>query len=315
MVEATSVEGRVQVENANRDKPVSEKMGDPDMGRSAVQPSPNQVATPGQILQRTESASATREDRHTDPEAGTVGSPTKSLLPSSDPGLAEPKASERQQEFGTLSGSSVRNRIEEAYIQVSLSEGVDSFIVGQTGEEDTGPLGQGQDLASSEISMAPLESYAGHNLDMQLVQKIPEPINGDMTAAEKLATARMKEFCARILKSLAPPLLREVESMSSLRAAAEPFTPRRSTRFNTPASRSGKAPRKASAAESALLKALGVSVDCLSADEDAIKELKQLFDSPLRDRQLHVLAAIFGKTMPARDEILHAGSVEISVSA
>jgi hypothetical protein len=53
----------------------------------------------------------------------------------------------------------------------------------------------------------------------------------------------------------------------------------------------------------------------LSADKDAIKELKQLFDSPLRDRQLHVLAAIFGKTMPARDEILHAGSVEISVSA
>jgi hypothetical protein len=198
---------------------------------------------------------------------------------------------------------------------VSLSEGVDSFIVGRTGEEDTGPLGQEQDLASSETSTAPLESYAGHNLDMQLVQKIPEPINGDMTAAEKLATARMKEFGARILKSLAPPLLREVESMSSLRAAAEPFTPRRSTRFSTPASRSGKAPRKASAAESALLKALGVSVDCLSADKDAIKELKQLFDSPLRDRQLHVLAAIFGKTMPARDETLHAGSVEISVSA
>jgi hypothetical protein len=107
--------------------------------------------------------------------------------------------------------------------------------------------------ASSELSLAPLESYAGHNLDMELVQKIPEPINGDMTAAEKLATMRMKELCARILKSLAPPLLREVESMSSLRAAAEPFTPRRSSRFSTPASRPGKATRKASAAESALL--------------------------------------------------------------
>jgi hypothetical protein len=150
---------------------------------------------------------------------------------------------------------------------------------------------------------------------MQLVQKIPEPVNGDMTAAEKLATARMKEFCARILKSLALPLLREVESVSSLRAAAEPFTPRRSSRFSTPASRPGKASRKASAAESALLKALGVSADSLSVDEDAVKELKQLFDSPLRDRQLHVLAAIFGKTMPLRDEILHTGSVEVSVSA
>jgi hypothetical protein len=109
---------------------------------------------------------------------------------------------------------------------------------------------------------------------MQFVRKIPESINGDMTAAEKLVMARMKEFCVRILKSLAPPLLREVESASSLRVAAEPFTPRRSTRFSTPASRSGKAPKKASATESALLKALGVSVDSLTADEDAVKELK-----------------------------------------
>jgi hypothetical protein len=126
-----------------------------------------------------------------------------------------------------------------------------------------------------------------------------------MTAAEKLAMARMKELCARILKSLAPPLLWEVESVSSLRAAAEPFTSRRSSRFSTPASRPGKASREVSAAESALLKALGVSADSLSVDEDTVKELKQLFDSPLRDRQLHVLAAIFGKTMPARDDILH----------
>jgi hypothetical protein len=55
-------------------------------------------------------------------------------------------------------------------------------------------------------------------------------------------------------------------------------------------------------------KALGVSVD-------AVKELKKLFDSPLRDRKLHVLAAIFGKTMPACNEILQVGSMEISVSA
>jgi hypothetical protein len=65
----------------------------------------------------------------------------------------------------------------------------------------------------------------------------------------------------------------------------------------------------------ALLKALGFSPDHLTADDEVIKELKQLFDSPLRDRQLHVLAAIFGKTMPARQEIQCMGSVEISVSA
>jgi hypothetical protein len=65
----------------------------------------------------------------------------------------------------------------------------------------------------------------------------------------------------------------------------------------------------------ALLKALGVSPMNLTADEDVILELKQLFDSPIRDRQLHVLAAIFGKTMPSRTEILNAGLVEISISA
>jgi hypothetical protein len=155
-------------------------------------------------------------------------------------------------------------------------------------------------------------------LDLQLVQKIPTGADNSMSEAERLAMARMKSFYARILKSLAPPLLREVESASSLRAEAEPFTPRRSTRFATPARHTIKAPKKTtSAAESALLKALGISVDSLSADDDSIKELKQLFDSPLRDRQLHVLAAIFGKTMPPRSEIqrMGPGSVEISVSA
>jgi hypothetical protein len=154
-------------------------------------------------------------------------------------------------------------------------------------------------------------------LDLQLVQKIPTGADNSMSEAERLAMARMKSFCARILKSLAPPLLREVESASSLRAEAEPFTPRRSTRFAMPARHSIKAPKKTSTTESALLKALGISVDSLSADDDSIKELKQLFDSPLRDRQLHVLAAIFGKTMPPRSEIqrMGPGSVEISVSA
>jgi hypothetical protein len=57
------------------------------------------------------------------------------------------------------------------------------------------------------------------------------------------------------------------------------------------------------------------SPENLTADEDAIMELKQLFDSPLRERQLHVLAAIYGKTMPSRTEILSSGSMEISVSA
>jgi hypothetical protein len=126
---------------------------------------------------------------------------------------------------------------------------------------------------------------------------------------------RMKNFCARILKTLAPPLLREVEFASMLRAAAEPFTPRRSSRFTATSTPVSRAPKKTTAAEAALLKALGVSPDNLAADDEAIKDLKLLFDSPLRDRQIHVLVAIFGKTVLARDEILRTGSVEISVSS
>jgi hypothetical protein len=127
----------------------------------------------------------------------------------------------------------------------------------------------------------------------------------------------MKAFCSRILKALAPPLLQEVESASTLRADAEPFTPRRSSRFSASSSAraTGKASRKASAAESALLKALGINVEDLAAKAEVIQEFKDFFDSPLRERHVHVLAAIFGKTMPSRNEILDMGSTEVCVSA
>jgi hypothetical protein len=60
---------------------------------------------------------------------------------------------------------------------------------------------------------------------------------------------------------------------------------------------------------------LGVSPENLKVDKDVISELKQMFGSPIRNQPLHVLAVIFGKTMPSRTEILNAGSVEISISA
>jgi hypothetical protein len=141
MVEATLVEGRAQAEKADRENSVSEKVVDPKVVGTAAQPSPNHAATPVQILRRSELATAAMVDKHTDPEVETVGSPVRTLLPSSDPGPVDHKDTERQQELGTPSRSSVRNRIEEAYIQVSLSEGVDSFILGRLGAEDSGPLG------------------------------------------------------------------------------------------------------------------------------------------------------------------------------
>jgi hypothetical protein len=122
-------------------------------------------------------------------------------------------------------------------------------------------------------------------------------------------------FCSQILKILAPPLLQEVESAASLHASAEPFTPRRSTRFSTPTRPPSKQVKKASVAENALLKVLGLRAENLSAGKDAIQELKEFFDSPIRDPQLHVLAAIFGKMMSAKDDLASRGAMEISVSA
>ncbi|KAM0834673.1 hypothetical protein ACQ4PT_063446 [Festuca glaucescens] len=106
-----------------------------------------------------------------------------------------------------------------------------------------------------------------------------------MHGMENEATARIKTFCANIIKALAPPLLREVESANRLRAEAEPFTPRRVTRRSstttTPAPLADKPVKKASAAETVLLKALGITpADLVVSDEDLLA-FKRMFDSPV----------------------------------
>jgi hypothetical protein len=59
------------------------------------------------------------------------------------------------------------------------------------------------------------------------------------------------------------------------------------------------------AAESVLLKALRITPVELSVDDDALQEFQGLFDSPLRDQHLKVLAAVFGKTMLPRNKLMH----------
>lgn len=60
-----------------------------------------------------------------------------------------------------------------------------------------------------------------------------------------------------------------------------------------------------------LLRALGLALEDLIADEEAIQELKDLFDSPLREQHVRVIAALFGKTVPMHDvEASSARSVE-----
>jgi N-acyl-L-homoserine lactone synthetase len=132
-----------------------------------------------------------------------------------------------------------------------------------------------------------------------------------MSDAEVIALGRMKSFCTRILKALAPPLLREVQA-SSLRPEAEPFNPRRSVRFATPMATSSKQLKKPSAAETVLLKALGITLADLSV-ENALSEFHQFFDSPVREPHLQVLASIFGKTMPARGDLLRQETMEVDV--
>jgi hypothetical protein len=136
----------------------------------------------------------------------------------------------------------------------------------------------------------------------------PQP---EAMVTEDMVLGRMKQFCARILKTLAPPLLKEVQSNTRLRPEAEPFTPRRSTRFATLLRTTAtKQTKKASAAEAVLLKALGISPTELAVDETALLEFRQFFDSLIREQHLRVLAAIFGKTLPARQELLQAAVLE-----
>jgi hypothetical protein len=57
--------------------------------------------------------------------------------------------------------------------------------------------------------------------------------------------------------------------------------------------------KKASAAENALLKALGICPENLSVCEEDLARFRGIFDSPVSDSHLRVLASIFGKELPA----------------
>lgn len=119
-----------------------------------------------------------------------------------------------------------------------------------------------------------------------------------MTCQEAVAFAKLKSFCANIVKRLAPPLLKEVQA-SALRTEAEPFTPRRSTRATK---RSTTATvTKATLAENVLLRALGLVPADLVPHEEDVQELKELFDTPLRDQHVRIIAALFGKPVPSFD--------------
>jgi hypothetical protein len=88
-----------------------------------------------------------------------------------------------------------------------------------------GPTAEPKSLLAASVEV---------NSAMQSILQGPTPArvsNPSISDEEVIALGRMKSFCAKILKALAPPLLKEVQVASSLRPDAEPFTPRRSARF------------------------------------------------------------------------------------
>lgn len=123
--------------------------------------------------------------------------------------------------------------------------------------------------------------------------------NYGMTPQEAVAYHKLKSFCSNIIKKLAPPLLKEVQA-TSLRPEAEPYTPRRNTRAAKKAIPNGAT--KATPAESVLLRTLGIVPGDLVVDDAVVEELQNLFDSPLREQHVRVIAALIGKSLPGMTE-------------
>lgn len=63
-----------------------------------------------------------------------------------------------------------------------------------------------------------------------------------------------------------------------------------------------------------LLHALGMVPEDLVVDDGVVHELKALFDSPLREQHVRIIAALFGKTIPSAEELDASNSVMISVN-
>ncbi|KAE8794045.1 hypothetical protein D1007_31340 [Hordeum vulgare] len=109
-----------------------------------------------------------------------------------------------------------------------------------------------------------------------------------------------KESCEEV-----GPTPSQGSQASNLRAEAEPFTPRRCTRGSKKLSEHKS--NKASQAEDVLMRALGLVPDDLDVDDTVVTELQNIFDSPLRDQHVRVIAALFGKEVPPMD-VLEKGS-------
>lgn len=71
----------------------------------------------------------------------------------------------------------------------------------------------------------------------------------------------------------------------------------------------GQGTTKATPAENVLLRALGLAPNDLEVDEQMVEDLKGMFDSPLCEQHIRVIASLFGKVMPISGDIGTGSSV------
>jgi hypothetical protein len=207
-----------------------------------------------------------------------------------------------QEEIGSVPSESVE-RSEAGRPSRDISEEVPSkettVYTGPNSQMQMYPRDLGRQLEDAQQSTSTSSEEVPLRIHTEPAQEFAEA--GEVRQGEGLELARVKSFCASILKTLAPPLLSEFERTTGLRADAEPFTPKRVTRRSV-AAKAGTQVKMASAAESSLLKALGFCPENLSVSDDDLRRFKEFFDSPIREAHLRVLAAIFGKELPASFE-------------
>jgi hypothetical protein len=142
----------------------------------------------------------------------------------------------------------VEDRWGQHYFAVSMSDAALNRSEG--GGDRTGSFELSVDSTQDNIS--PCQSFTGPDSNMQMVPRRGARQGGEEEATsaelgtgmvrdcygalhsqealekEKEELAKVKRFCQTILKTLAPPILQELENVSALRADAEPFTPKSS---------------------------------------------------------------------------------------
>jgi hypothetical protein len=168
------------------------------------------------------------------PRSGADAGSEKESLVSEDKSQPEPELEPDRLVINKLGSPA------DEFFVVSLSAQPNIDTTRADTAEHESPRQEEENLGGTDLIPTPIEeieeieSFVGPNSEMQLIQTKHLSTEASMKEAEFVAMGRMRAFCAKILKTLVPPLLREVEKVSALRSEIEPCTPRRSVRISAP---------------------------------------------------------------------------------